>query len=356
MNDEPLLPADEDALWQAVTARDAAQDGAFVFAVRSTGIYCRPSCPARRPHREQVTFYPTPQAAEAAGYRPCKRCRPHEDPAAREAELVQRACRLLEETPDSPPGLAELSRALGVSASHLQKVFKKHSGVSPRQFAAGLRLQRFKEGVQAGEDVTGALYGAGYGSSSRLYEQARQHLGMTPAAYRRGGQGMHIHYTIVDSPLDRMLAAATQHGLCAVYFGSRDDELEAALREEYPAAHLQKDGEALQSWVRAILEHLAGSRPQLDLPQDVPASAFRLQVWQALRQIPRGETRTYSQVAEAIGQPAAVRAVAHACAANPVSVVNPCHRVLRRDGELGGYRWGLERKQALLEMEQEKQV
>jgi AraC family transcriptional regulator of adaptative response/methylated-DNA-[protein]-cysteine methyltransferase len=187
-----------------------------------------------------------------------------------------------------------------------------------------------------------------------LYEQARQQLGMTPAAYRRGGEGMHIHYTIVDSPLDRMLVAATQHGLCALYFGSRDEELEAALREEYPAADLQKDGEQLKQWVQAILEHISGSRPQLDLPQDVPASAFRLQVWQALRRIPRGETRTYSQVAESIGQPAAVRAVAHACATNPVSVVNPCHRVLRRDGQLGGYRWGLERKRALLEMEKEK--
>ncbi len=346
-----LLPP---ACWSAVLHRDARRDADFVFAVRSTGIYCRPSCPARRPDRRQVVFFPEPDAAEREGFRPCRRCRPREA-ANRLAALVQNAARCIRAHADEPVRLGELAATLGCSPGHLQRTFRRATGISPRQFAEALRLRRFKSGVRSGSSVTHSLYDAGFGSSSRLYEQSNAQLGMTPATYRRGGEGMKIGYTIVrlprfdrGSPLGRLLVAATERGVSAVYLGDADAPLRRELRQEYPRAELYPAGGDFSRWVRALLAHLSGAQSKLDLPLDVRATAFQQRVWRELRRIPYGATRTYSQVARALGNPKATRAVARACATNPVSIVVPCHRVLREDGSLAGYRWGLRRKQALL--------
>ena len=356
--ERPEVALDEETMWQAVLDRDTRFEGLMVYAVQSTGVYCRPGCPARRPRREQVSFYPNCTEAEQAGYRACKRCRPQEALAlSTRVELVERACRLIEAAVEDPtqvdhlPSLEELGKALAVSPSHLHRLFKAISGITLHQYAAGQKLKKFKQHVKQGDDLTTALYEAGYGSSSRLYENAASRLGMTPAAYRRGGQGKAIAYVIVESPLGKMLAAATRQGLCAVSFGEDEDQLKDFLRNEYPAATLHQDDQALNGWVAALLQHLAGSLPHLALPLDVQATAFQLRVWEELRRIPYGETRTYAEVARAIGRPNAVRAVANACGANPTVLVTPCHRVVRSDGSLGGYRWGVERKQALLEKE-----
>ncbi len=338
------------ACWSAVLHRDARRDADFVFAVRSTGIYCRPSCPARRPDRHQVVFFREPDAAERHGFRPCRRCRPREA-ASRLAALVQNAARYIRAHADERIRLGELAAALGCSPGHLQRTFRRATGISPRQFAEALRLRRFKSGVRAGSSVTHSLYDAGFGSSSRLYERSNVQLGMTPATYRRGGEGMRIGYTIARSPLGRLLVAATERGISAVYLGDADAPLRRELREEYPRAEIHPAGGDFSRWVRALLEHLSGARPKLDLPLDVRATAFQQRVWQELRRIPYGATRTYSQIARALGKPAATRAVARACATNPVSLVVPCHRVIREDGNLAGYRWGLRRKQALLARE-----
>ncbi len=338
--------------WRATEARDAASDGAFVFAVSSTGIYCRPSCPSRRPKRQNVAFYALPEAAERAGYRACFRCKPRETAAADpRVEAVRQTCRYIEDNDESPPTLAALGAHVGLSPHHLQRVFKRHMGISPRQYADARRLERLKSSLKAGDQVTGALYEAGYGSSSRLYEKAPAQLGMTPATYRKGGAGAQIGYTIVASPLGRLLVGATERGVSAVCLGTSDGALEGILRDEFPAAEIARDDDRLAGWVGDILEHLEGRRPHLALPVDVRATAFQRAVWDALRAIPYGETRSYAEVAKAIGRPAAVRAVANACASNPVAVVVPCHRVVRADGAAGGYRWGPERKKTLLATE-----
>ena len=344
---------DDSTRWQAVQNRDAGYNGAFFYAVRSTGIYCLPSCPSRRPRREQVSFYATSEEAETAGFRPCKRCHPRDSLSSdQQAEIVRQACALIDASLETPPSLQALSQTLNFSPSHLHRLFKAVTGLTPHQYAAGQRLKKFKSGVRSGANVTTALYDAGYGSTSRLYEGASAQLGMTPAAYRKGGQGMIIRYTLMDTALGRMLVAATERGICAVSFGAEDAKLEAFLLEEYPAAAVARDDASLQPWAGALRQHVAGRQPRLDLPLDVQATAFQLMVWETLRRIPYGETRTYTQVAESIGRPSAVRAVANACAANPAAVVTPCHRVVRTDGGLGGYRWGIERKKALLKTEQ----
>jgi AraC family transcriptional regulator of adaptative response/methylated-DNA-[protein]-cysteine methyltransferase len=338
--------------WRAVEVRDAAFDGAFVYAVGSTGVYCRPSCPSRRPHRRHVAFFGLPEAAERAGFRACLRCRPRQA-RARDGriEAVRSACRFIEERDDGPPTLAALAAHVGLSPHHLQRTFKRIVGVTPRQYADARRLDRLKARLRAGDQVAGALYEVGYGSSSRLYERAPSQLGMTPATYRRGGKGARIGYSIVAGPLGRLLVAATARGVCAVYLGADDGALEAALRREYPAAEIARDDAGLGRWVGALGEHLDGRRPDLDLPVDVRATAFQRQVWEALQAIPYGATRSYGEVARAIGRPTAARAVARACATNPVAVVVPCHRVVAADGGLGGYRWGVKRKRALLAKE-----
>jgi AraC family transcriptional regulator of adaptative response/methylated-DNA-[protein]-cysteine methyltransferase len=348
---------DDEAFWRAVLDRDAKFDGSVFFAVRSTGIYCRPSCPARRPRREQVVFFRIPEAAETAGFRSCRRCRPRSaamtDP---QVEMVRQACRYIENQDGELLTLENLSEHTGVSPYHLQRVFKRVAGVTPRQYAEAFRLSKFKASVKKGESVSGAMYVAGYGSSSRLYERAPTQLGMTPASYRRGGKGVRITYAIAGCSLGRLLVAATEKGVCVVRLGDSDAALEADLLSEYPAADSNRDDEALTDWVEQLLSHLDGHHPHLDLPLDVQATAFQWSVWQKLREIPYGSTRSYSEVARGLGRPTATRAVARACATNPVALVIPCHRVVREDKSLGGYRWGIERKEALLKRESSSEV
>ena len=347
--DYPEMLADE--RWSAVVRRDARHDGRFVFAVASTAIYCRPSCPARRPQRNRVTFFETPAQAEAAGYRACRRCRPRDAAGNPALELVRRASALIEEADDAPPTLGQLAGSLGVSPGHLQRTFKRLTGVSPRQYADTRRVGKLKQSLQNGDSVTDALYGAGYGSSSRLYESAGPRLGMTPATYRARGGGLHVRFTIVGTAVGRMLVAATERGICAVRLGESDEALEEALRTEFRGATIERDDARLSDWTAAIVSQLEGGNGHSNLPLDVRATAFQRLVWDALRAIPYGTTRSYAEVARSVGQPAAVRAVARACATNPVALLVPCHRVVRGDGSAGGYRWRVDRKRAILDVE-----
>lgn len=345
------VPLNEDECWQAVQSREALLNAPFFYAVRSTGIYCRPSCPSRRPCRSQVQFFLAPDDAETAGFRACLRCRPRE--AAAQAEAVKNVCRTIESHLDEVLDLATLSAQAGLSPAHFQRVFRRMVGVSPREYAAACRLVHFKGRLRDGEGVTSALVDAGYGSTSRLYEHAQTQLGMTPTAYKRGGENVSVAYTITETPLGQMLVAATAKGICAITLGDTNQELEAALHQEYPAADIVQDEREMGSWVETLVRHLAGHLPPLDLPLDVRATAFQRRVWQELQAIPCGETRSYTQIAEAIGRPTAVRAVAQACASNPVALAVPCHRVVRGSGALSGYRWGISRKQALLTQEKQ---
>jgi AraC family transcriptional regulator of adaptative response/methylated-DNA-[protein]-cysteine methyltransferase len=341
----------DDSRWQAVMSHDRTADGQFVYAVASTGIYCRPSCASRRPRRDRVAFFEAPGDAERAGYRPCRRCRPDAAPAADPwIDRIQRACVYLANV-DGHPSLATLGRRLGGSPYHLQRNFKRLVGVTPREYAEACRLRKVKRELRHGGAVTGAMFDAGYGSSSRFYERAAPKLGMPPSTYRRGGAGMTIHYAIVDSPLGRLLVGATIRGVCAIAMAASDSALETALAREYPAATIAPDEGSLARWTTEILAHLAGTQPRLDLPLDVQATAFEWQVWQTLASIPYGETRTYGEIAAAIGRPRAARAVARACAANPVALAVPCHRVVSATGGTSGYRWGAARKKALLQRE-----
>ena len=342
-----------DALrWNAVVARDPSRDGEFVFAVSSTGVYCRPSCPSRRPRRENVQFFLRPEQAEQAGYRACLRCRPKALTGNRQADSVKAICRFIEQHLDEPVTLGRLGKEFHQSPFHLQRRFKAVLGITPREYADTCRVRQLKRNLQAGDSVTRAMYDAGYGSSSRLYERTASQLGMTPDKYRRGAIAAAIRHTIVDSPLGRMLVAATDRGICAIQFARTDGELLEGLKREFPFAARKKDESGLEAWVAALLQHMRGQHLDSFLPLDIRATAFQRRVWTYLQSIPFGATRSYHQVAKAIGQPTAARAVARACATNPVAVAIPCHRVVREDGSMGGYRWGIERKQALLEMEQ----
>ena len=342
-----------DEAWTAVLERDARFDGSFVYAVSSTGVYCRPVCPSRRPRRSNVAFFPGPDAAEAAGYRPCRRCRPRTGAPSPAARAVERARAHLDEHLDERVTLERLARVALLSPSHLQRTFKRHLGVSPREYVEARRAERLKHELKRGGTVSRASFEAGYGSSSRVYDQAPARLGMTPAAYRQGGRGMRIRFSIVDSPLGRLLVAGTERGLCAVTLGDDDAALEEALRREYPRARVERAGAGLERWLEAIVGWLRGGPEALDLPLDVRATAFQLRVWRALREIPAGSTVSYGELAERIGAPGAARAVARACATNPVALVVPCHRVVRADGAPGGYRWGIDRKRRLLAAERE---
>jgi AraC family transcriptional regulator of adaptative response/methylated-DNA-[protein]-cysteine methyltransferase len=343
-------PAD-DKRWDAVVARDAAHNGEFVFAVSSTGVYCKPSCAARRPRRENVTFFGTPDQAEKAGYRACLRCRPKSYSGNTQADSVKAICRYIEQHIDEPITLDRLGEEFHQSPFHLQRRFKAVLGITPREYADSIRLRQLKRNLQAGDSVTRAMYDAGYGSSSRLYERTASQLGMTPDKYRRGAIAAAIRYTCVDSPLGRMLIAATELGICAIQFGRTDGELLEGLKREFPFATRKPDAGGLKSWTATLLNKLRGKKLDASLPLDIRATAFQRRVWTYLQSIPFGTTQSYSQVAKGIGSPSAVRAVARACATNRIAVAIPCHRVVREDGSMGGYRWGMDRKRTLLEIE-----
>jgi AraC family transcriptional regulator of adaptative response/methylated-DNA-[protein]-cysteine methyltransferase len=343
----------DDQRWKAVEARDPAHDGGFVFAVATTGVYCRPSCPARRPRRENVTFYSHPEQAEKAGFRACLRCRPRSLSGNAQSDLAKEICRYIEQHLDGPVTLNRLGKVFRQSPFHLQRRFKAALGITPREYADSCRMRLLKRNLQAGDNVTRAMYDAGYGSSSRLYEKTASQLGMTPDKYRRGAIAASIRYACVDSPLGRMLIAATDRGVCAIQFACSDGELLEGLKREFPFAVRKPDDGGLQACVAALLSKMTGRELNSALPLDIRATAFQRRVWTYLQSIPFGATRSYSQVAKAIGQPSASRAVARACATNPVAVAIPCHRVVREDGNISGYRWGVERKKTLLEMERQ---
>lgn len=341
--------------WQAVLSRDRTADGRFVFAVRTTGIFCRPSCPARRPLRTNVAFYPDPVPARAAGFRPCRRCRPESvtSDSGRERELLGRACHLLSQGDGQPLALASLARTVGTTPSHLRQLFQQRLGLTPASWARTARLVRFKQALKRGRAVTPALYQAGFGSSSRIYEDSATRLGMTPAVYGKGGKGMDIRFAIFTVALGKALVAWTERGICAAFLGADAAKLASDLAAEFPAASRRAANRMEQEWAGTIVRAALNGIGNIDLPLDIAGTAFQWRVWQALRQIPRGQTRTYSQVARTIGKPSAVRAVARACATNQAAVLIPCHRVIGKNGELTGYRWGVERKRALLSGEQE---
>ena len=341
----------DDRYWKAVIGRDSSQDGEFFFAVSTTGVYCRPSCAARRPRRENVQFFRTPQAAEQAGFRACLRCRPKALAGNAQSDGVKAICRFIEQHLDEPLTLGRLANQFRQSPFHLQRRFKAVLGITPREYADSCRMKMLKRSLQAGDTVTRAMYDAGYGSSSRLYERTASQLGMTPDKYRRGAIAATIRYTIADSPLGRMLIAATDKGICSIQFARSDSELIQGLKREFPFAARRPDDGELQAWVSTLLHHLRGKDLNSSLPLDIQATAFQRKVWAYLQSIPFGGTKSYAEVAKAIGKPRAFRAVARACATNPVAVAIPCHRVVRDDGSMGGYRWGLERKKTLLEME-----
>jgi AraC family transcriptional regulator of adaptative response/methylated-DNA-[protein]-cysteine methyltransferase len=346
-----IIMFDAQSLWKAVRQRDARWDGMFVYAVRSTGIYCRPTCPSRRPGRDGVDFFLDPDAAEGRGFRACLRCHPRSTSAPAPVERVRKACVAIASRPHCRVSLAALARTVGGNAEHLLRTFKRTLGVSPREYADACRIGCLKAGLRAGEGVAAATYAAGYGSGSRVYERSAATLGMTPAAYARGGKGEAVEYVIIGSPLGRLLVAATERGVCAVKLGEGDAALERDLRTEYPAASVARGDARLSKWVAQIVASLAPGAPDPRLPTDVRATAFQRRVWRELQQIPRGSTRSYKDIARRIGNPDAARAVARACAANPVALIVPCHRVVRNDGQPGGYHWGTDRKRTLLEAE-----
>ena len=342
--------------WDAVTGRDRSMDGVFFYAVRTTGVYCRPSCPSRRPKPENVVFFRSRDGAERAGFRPCMRCKPERDiQTDGNSEIVEKVCRYIETHPDQPATLGALSSAIGLSPFHLHRTFKALTGITPRAYADSRRLESLKAGLREGHSVTRSLYDAGYGSSSRLYERASLQLGMTPSRYRKQGSGVTIRYSIAETAVGRLLLAATARGICSIRFGSSETALEVALRREYPQAEIVRTDKQLASWVRAVRDRIRGQSAG-SLPLDIRATAFQRLVWEELRAIPSGATRSYGEIAKRIGQPRAARAVARACATNPVAVAIPCHRVVREDGALGGYRWGIQRKQKLLDLEKKNSV
>jgi AraC family transcriptional regulator of adaptative response/methylated-DNA-[protein]-cysteine methyltransferase len=350
-------PPDAETCWRGLLTRDRAFNGRFFFSVKTTGVYCLPSCSARTPRRENVAFHATCDDAETAGFRACKRCRPRDwRPDIGLSKQVARACRLLDANDgEDAPSLATIARAVGLSPSALTRRFQGELGVAPRDWRSARKLDRFRAALRDGESVSGALYGAGFGSTSRVYESADRTLGMTPATYRRGGLGARIAYTTAACSVGRVLVAATEQGVAAVLLGESDAALETELRRDFPAADLSRDDGALKTRAAAVLARLDGRKPSAldaaDAPLDIVGTAFQWRVWKALTEIPAGETRTYGDIARRIGKPSASRAVGRACATNPVALLVPCHRAVGASGALTGYRWGVGRKKKLLAAE-----
>ncbi|MDQ0472231.1 bifunctional DNA-binding transcriptional regulator/O6-methylguanine-DNA methyltransferase Ada [Labrys wisconsinensis] len=345
------VPAEQDPRWPAVLRRDAAADGRFVYAVRTTGIYCRPSCPSRRAQPRNVTFYATGTEARAAGYRACERCTPDAaSPAERSAAMVARACRMIEAA-EEPPKLEALAAAAGVSPFYFHRQFKAVTGLTPKAYAAAERARRVRAGLGAAGSVTEAIYDAGFNSNSRFYETSNAVLGMTPSAYRQGGRDADIHFAIGECSLGSILVARSDKGVCAILLGDDPDALARDLQDRFPRANLIGGDAGFEALVAKVVGFVEAPGIGLDLPLDMRGTAFQQRVWQALRAIPAGETVSYAEVARRIGEPKAVRAVAQACGANTIAVAIPCHRVVRNDGALSGYRWGVERKRALIAKE-----
>jgi AraC family transcriptional regulator of adaptative response/methylated-DNA-[protein]-cysteine methyltransferase len=350
----PAAQMTHDPRWAAVCARDASADGSFVYSVRTTGIFCRPSCPARRAKFKNVAFHSNAEAARAAGFRPCKRCNPEElAPDSNHARIVADLCRLIERSDDAMT-LEQLARHSGWSAFHTQRVFKSVVGVTPKAYANAHRARRTAEALQRGNSVTEAIYDAGFNSSGRFYEQSTSTLGMAPSTYRAGGVGEEIRFAIGECSLGSILVAATERGVCAILLGDDPDELLHDLEQRFQRATLFGGDVVFEELVSKVIAHVEAPGSNLDLPLDIRGTAFQQRVWQALRQIPAGTTTTYSELARSIGAPAAVRAVGRACALNAIAVAIPCHRVVRNDGGLAGYRWGVERKRALLRRESQR--
>jgi AraC family transcriptional regulator, regulatory protein of adaptative response / methylated-DNA-[protein]-cysteine methyltransferase len=349
--DTAKAPRDEARWWEAVTRRDPAFDGKLVFAVRTTGVYCRPSCASRPARRENVTFFPTAAEAEEAGYRACKRCRPDRlgapDP---QVEAIARACERIEQAEEAPK-LADLASSAGLSPHHFHRVFKSITGVTPKAYAAQTRARRAADKLRTAGTVTEAIYDAGFNSSSRFYESAAARLGMTPSAVKRGGAGAVIRFAVGEASLGAVLVAATNKGVCAILLGDDPERLVRELQDRFPRAELIGGDAAFERTVAQVVGLVEAPGRRLDLPLDIRGTAFQQRVWAALRAIPAGKTATYQEIARAIDEPKAVRAVAQACAANPLAVAIPCHRVVRTDGDLSGYRWGIERKRALIARE-----
>ena len=343
---------DTESCWEAVLKKDNTQDGKFFFGVMTTGVYCRPSCPARKPQRKNVKFYKTPQEAERDGLRACRRCRPLN--VGDEGKLMRELCEFIraESASGKPLTLVRLGARANMSPFHLQRKFKAAMGVTPKAYMDVCRMEQLKENLRNGESVTTAIFESGYGASSRVYERSNGRLGMTPKAYANRGSGVQITYAFLETEFGLLLLAATDRGLCLVRFGDSRMELTEYLRQEFPEARLSEFNASTSpqflSWMEAIQSYVRGQNLMLDLPVDVKATAFVEKVWRYLQSIPAGEVRTYTQVARAIGKPKAARAVGSACGANRIAIVIPCHRVLRGDAGLGGYRWGLDKKQQLL--------
>lgn len=349
---QPTAPWDEDDIrWAAVCERNAQADGQFFYSVATTGVYCRPSCPSRTARRTNVRFHPTAVDAEAAGFRPCRRCRPDQpSQKLRRAAIVERVCRWIEGA-DSALTLQELAERAGISPFHLHRLFKQTTGLTPRAYAAARRGGKVRAELSRRETVTEAIYGAGYNSSGRFYEEAQRFLGMTPGRFRAGGEGMQITFAVGQTSLGAILVGATELGVCVILLGDDPEALLHDMERRFPKAELIGGDEAFEGLVAKVVGAVERPEVGLELPLDIRGTAFQQRVWSALRAIPAGKTVTYTEIAEAIGAPTAARAVAAACAANPLAVAIPCHRVVRTDGGLSGYRWGVERKRELLERE-----
>jgi AraC family transcriptional regulator of adaptative response/methylated-DNA-[protein]-cysteine methyltransferase len=350
---ENPIPTDQ-TRWEAIVQRNRQADGVFVYGVLTTGVYCRPGCPSRLPDRENVRFFDTSEEAERAGFRPCKRCSPNApERQGTHAEAIVQACKTIEES-EEPPSLNELAEAAGLSPFYFHRLFKKIVGVTPKQYALQKRLNRVRAHLQQGSTVTEAVYEAGFASSSRFYHDTTTTLGMKPTDYKNGAHGMYIRYAIARSYLGWVLVAATAQGICTVDFGDSPEILKEGLRARFPKAELQDSDPGFDALVAKVLAFIESPHLGFDLPLDIQGTAFQRRVWKALQEIPAGTTTSYSDIAARIGQPKAARAVAQACAANTIAVAIPCHRVRRGDGEPGGYRWGVERKRALLERESDQ--